>query len=321
VVHQHVAAHRIGQRLELGAVTVSIHHPDPMSVSTAAGASAFKDLYANWTLGSGTNRDQGLYAVAEAAPHYDAVVVLTDGNPTYWDNPRQGDGSHTHFADVEGGVFAAGAVKAEDTHVVALGVGRGVEGISGLNLRAISATEAFDGSNPTTADRFRTTDFEAAGDALHDIALTHCDGTLSVIEQIVLARNTGEDVTGAVSAGGGREFTATPTTPDVGGLPDRRRRTPARSAAWSFGPRSRRACQRPTSPSPNPNSRATPWSPGAATTPCARTSTAAPRCPSPTPARPTPRASPWTSPAWRRSVASSTTARRVPPTSPSRRSG
>ncbi|MCF2531470.1 vWA domain-containing protein [Yinghuangia soli] len=199
------------------------NHPDLMSVSTTEGATAFKQLYAGWSLGSGTNWDQGLYAVAKAAPHYDAVVVLTDGNPTYWNNPREGDGSHTHFADVEGGIFAANAVKAENTRVVALGVGKGVEGVSGLNLRAISGPTAFDGTNPTTADYFQTADFDTAGQALHDIALTHCDGTLSVIKQIVPAGNTGEDVTGSTSAGGGWEFTATSTTAGIGGLPDTQR--------------------------------------------------------------------------------------------------
>ncbi|MYT72327.1 hypothetical protein GTY60_21945 [Streptomyces sp. SID8367] len=196
------------------------NHPDLMSVSTKAGADSFKSLYADWTLGSGTNWDQAQYAVAKAAPVYDLVVVLTDGNPTRFSNPYTGDGSNTHFADVEGGIFASNAVKAKGERVVAVGVGKGVEGVSGLNLRAISGEEAFTGSNPTTADYYQTDDFAAAGEALHNLALTHCDGTLSVIKQIVPAGNKGEDVSGAENAEAGWQFDASTTTGGIGGLPD-----------------------------------------------------------------------------------------------------
>ncbi|MGW1817565.1 hypothetical protein ACWCQM_28860 [Streptomyces sp. NPDC002125] len=216
--------------------TGTANHPALMPVSTQAGADSFKDLYSDWTLGSGTNWDQGLYAVAKAEPHYDAVVVLTDGNPTYWNNPRSGDGSHTHFADVEGGIFATNAVKAEDSRVIAVGVGKGVEGVSGLNLRAISGTEAFDGTNPTTADYYQTEDFAGAGKALTDLALTNCAGTLSVIKQIVPEDNTGEDVTGATPAGEGWEFTATTSTPGVGGLPDTQETSSDGTGAVTFEP-------------------------------------------------------------------------------------
>ncbi|MEU5361222.1 hypothetical protein ACGF0C_20690 [Streptomyces albidoflavus] len=197
------------------------NHPEPTSVSTQAGADAFKSLYADWDLGSGTNWDQGLYAVAKAPNRYDLTVVLTDGNPTRFSKPIEGDGSRTHFADTEGGIFAANAVKAQGTRVVAVGVGRGVEGVSGLNLRAISGPEAFTGDNPETADYYQTTDFTAAGAALNQLALSNCAGTVSVIKQIVPESNTGEDVSGSRNAGPGWEFTASSTEP-LGGLPDTR---------------------------------------------------------------------------------------------------
>lgn len=196
------------------------NHPEPTSVSTQAGADAFKSLYADWDLGSGTNWDQGLYAVAKAPTRYDLTVVLTDGNPTRFSKPIEGDGSRTHFADTEGGIFAANAVKAQGTRVVAVGVGRGVEGVSGLNLRAISGPEAFTGDNPETADYYQTTDF-TAGAALNQLALSNCAGTVSVIKQIVPESNTGEDVSGSRNAGPGWEFTASSTEP-LGGLPDTR---------------------------------------------------------------------------------------------------
>ncbi|MFJ3668929.1 hypothetical protein ACIPSE_21020 [Streptomyces sp. NPDC090106] len=216
--------------------TGTTNHPDLTSVSTTAGGTAFKDRYADWTLGSGTNWDQGLNAVAEAAPVYDLVVVLTDGNPTRWGKPYTGNGSKTNFADTEGGIFSANAVKKQGSRVVAVGVGSGVEGDSVLNLRAVSGTEAFTGTNPVTADYYQTDDFAAAGTALHDIALTHCDGTLSVVKQIVPATTTGEDVTGAENAGAGWQFDASTTTSGIGGLPDTETTTDDGTGAVAFEP-------------------------------------------------------------------------------------
>ncbi|MGW6396456.1 vWA domain-containing protein [Streptomyces sp. NPDC055103] len=202
--------------------TGTANHPALMPVSTKDGAQAFKDLYQGWTLGSGTNWDQGLNAVAQSAPEYDLVVVLTDGNPTRFAKPYTGDGTNTHFADVEGGIFSANAVKAKGSRVVAVGVGKGVEGISGINLKAISGEEAFDPADPApqTADYYQTTDFAAAGEALRNMALAQCEGTLSVIKQIVPEDTEGEDVTGAEPAGEGWQFYASTTTAGIGGLPD-----------------------------------------------------------------------------------------------------
>ncbi|WP_199813116.1 vWA domain-containing protein [Streptomyces sp. NRRL F-5193] len=202
--------------------TGTVNHPALMPVSTKDGAQAFKDLYQEWALGSGTNWDQGLNAVARSAPEYDLVVVLTDGNPTRFAKPYTGDGTNTHFADVEGGIFSANAVKAKGSRIVAVGVGKGVEGISGINLKAISGEEAFDPADPApqTADYYQTTDFAAAGEALRNMALAQCEGTLSVIKQIVPEGTEGEDVTGAEPAGEGWQFDASTTTAGIGGLPD-----------------------------------------------------------------------------------------------------
>ncbi|MFE1378114.1 hypothetical protein ACFW6S_04035 [Streptomyces sp. NPDC058740] len=160
--------------------------------------------------------------MAQAGPVYDLVIVLTDGNPTRFSKPYSGDGTNTHFADVEGGIFAANAVKTKGSRVVAVGVGNGVEGISGINLQGISGQEAFDPANPApeTADYYQTTDFAAAGEALRDMALTQCEGTLSVIKLLAPEETEGEDVTGAAPAGAGWQFGATTTTAGVGGLPD-----------------------------------------------------------------------------------------------------
>ncbi|MGW2401084.1 vWA domain-containing protein [Kitasatospora sp. NPDC001664] len=218
------------------ASSVADNHPELRPVSTKAGADAFKALYAPWALGKGTNWDQGLGAVAAAAQRYELVVVITDGNPTRFGEGAEGDGSRTHFRDVENGVFAANAVKATGARVIALGVGKGVEGVSGLNLRALSGPTLYDGTNLTRADHFQTADFEAAGRDLHDLALTRCQGSLSVVKQIVPAGNQGEDVTGSVNAGAGWTFTATTDDPGIGGLPDTKATSDDGTGSVAFQP-------------------------------------------------------------------------------------
>lgn len=197
------------------------NHPELLPVSTQEGAQAFKDQYAGWEIASGTNWDDGLFKVAQAAPAYQVLVVITDGNPTrYADGSSgNGDGSNTHFRDVEAGIFSANAVKAKGTRVIALGVGRGVEGASGLNLRALSGPTAYDGTNTAVADYFQTSDYAQAGQALRELVLHQCAGSVTVIKQIVPPGNTGDDVTGATPAGAGWQFGASTGTPGAAVVP------------------------------------------------------------------------------------------------------
>ncbi len=195
--------------------------PDLASVSTAGGAAVVKSRYAGWTSGGGTNWDRGLASAAAAAPIYDIAVVITDGNPTnYSTTPVQGSGSFNRLREVENGIFSANALKAQGTRVIAFGVGAGVADVNtGLNLRSISGTVAFNGSNGPVADYYQTTNYGAAGAALRALALGNCEGSLSVVKQIVPFGNTGEDITGATPAGAGWVFDGSTTTPGVGGLP------------------------------------------------------------------------------------------------------
>ncbi|NUS57142.1 MAG: VWA domain-containing protein [Streptomycetaceae bacterium] len=218
------------------ATSVSANHPELRSVSTKAGATAFKRQYADWTLGKGTNWDQGLWAVAQSPEHYEAVVVLTDGNPTRFADDAQGDGSRTHFRDVENGIFSANAVKATGSRVVALGVGKGVEGVSALNLRALSGPTAYDGTNPGRADYYQTADFAAAGQQLRDLAMAQCKGSISVVKQILPAGASGEDLSGAVNAGAGWTFDASTTTAGIGGMPATETTTDDGTGSVAFQP-------------------------------------------------------------------------------------
>lgn len=202
------------------ATNASRNYPALTPVSTQAQANAFKSRYATWTPSGGTNWDRGIAVAAEANDRYDVVVVVTDGNPTRYDDPRQGPGSFTRLREVETGIFSANAVKARGTRVIAVGVGSGVQdSATGQNLASLSGPTKYDGSNALEADYYQSTDFAAAGEALRELALGNCAGSVSVVKQIVPSDTTGEDVTGAQPAGPGWEFGATTATPDIGGLP------------------------------------------------------------------------------------------------------
>lgn len=185
--------------------------PSLMSVSSSG--AAVKATYAGWTIGTNyTNWDQALKAVADAAPHYDAVVVITDGNPTVWGTSPDNT-VDTTLREVEYGIFSANLVKHENTRVIAFGVGDGVSSAaSGLNLRAISGPTKFNGSNAVSADYYQVADFTVAGQALRTLALGTCEGSLTVVKQVVPEGNTGENITGAQTAGGW-QMIATPVAP------------------------------------------------------------------------------------------------------------
>ncbi|WP_206154352.1 VWA domain-containing protein [Cellulosimicrobium aquatile] len=190
--------------------------PTLVPVSTQGGADAFKAQYAGWATGSGTNWDQALWAVAQAAPDYQVVVLLTDGNPTRFSaDPLLGSGGTTHFRDVENGIYSADAVKARGSRLLALGVGSGIDDVTRLNLRALSGETFYEGGDPRSADYFDLADFESAGSALRDVLLSGCASRLTVTKELVPAENLGEDVTGAVPAGPGWEISAGTTTAGV----------------------------------------------------------------------------------------------------------
>ncbi|RFU36397.1 VWA domain-containing protein [Actinomadura logoneensis] len=216
--------------------TATTNYPALRSVSTASDAASFKRLYADWQLGKGTNWDQAMREVADAPEHYELMVVLTDGNPTYYGRTIHGDGSNTRIAEVENGIFSANAVKAKGTRSFALGVGRGVAGLTELNLRSISGPTAYNGSNTAAADYFQTADYQAAGQALSDLVHRQCQGSLTVVKQLVPGDRTGSDVEGAQPAGPGWVFDASTSTPGIGGLPDTQTTSDDGTGSVSFEP-------------------------------------------------------------------------------------
>ena len=189
------------------------NYPGLVSVATQSGADAFKARYSSWTSGGGTNWDRALAATAEAEASYDIVVVITDGNPTYYSQPAEGPGNFTRIREMENGVFSANAVKNQGTRVIAVGVGEGVDDTAtGQNLRAISGPTAYSGDNATTADYYQVDDYTIVGQALRQLALGDCEGSLSVVKQIVPSGGTIDDAT---PGGAGWTFSAESQTEDV----------------------------------------------------------------------------------------------------------
>ncbi|MFF2272500.1 hypothetical protein ACFVTX_09515 [Agromyces sp. NPDC058136] len=172
-------------------------------VSTVGGANTVRNHIDSFGTPSGaTNWDRGIYQVATSGTQYDIALVLTDGNPTVYAN-NEGPGNRTRFREVENGVFSANAVKALGTRVIAFGVGSGVGG-SPDNLVAISGSQL-------NSDYFQSASYDQAGTILRNLALGACQGSVSVVKQVVSNTSTGEQKTGQTPAGGWT-FTAQPTT-------------------------------------------------------------------------------------------------------------
>lgn len=189
------------------------NYPSLTAVSTQAQANAFTNRWANWTATGGTNWDRALATVAQASESYNVVVVITDGNPTYYQN-QQGPGSFNRLREMENAVFSANAVKNNGSRVIAVGVGSGAtNAITGLNLAAISGQTKYNGSNPLLADYYQEATYAAAANAIRAMALGNCASSVSVTKMIVPNANTGENVNGAVTAPAGWEFTASAASP------------------------------------------------------------------------------------------------------------
>jgi hypothetical protein len=132
---------------------------------------------------AGTNWDQGLWQIASSSAHYDVTLVLTDGNPTFYGPGASGPGNATRFIEVENGMFAANAIKANDTNVIAVSIGSNV-GRSTDNLAAISG--------PTADKDYFTTNFADLEHLLLDLATKNCLGTVNVVKQVIPASDPGD---------------------------------------------------------------------------------------------------------------------------------
>ena len=195
------------------------NHPTLMPVTTSAQAAAFTAQFASWTPGGGTNWDAGFAAAANAQPHYDLAILLTDGNPTVLrDNPGSGSSAYNSIQDVDAGVFSANQLKQEGTRVLSLGVGPALTVASEANLRSVSGPAK-------NTDYFRAGSFDEATQVLVELAKKRCTGSIGVQKLIIPEGGTVSD---AVPAPAGWEFGAGTTT-------DAARLTPAAQTTVAGG--------------------------------------------------------------------------------------
>ncbi|MDO5494917.1 MAG: SpaA isopeptide-forming pilin-related protein [bacterium] len=153
------------------------------SVATAAGAQAVVNKVNGLTIPSGTqytNWDSGLWGLMGMASDLDAVLMLTDGVPTRY-GPN-GDGAGTsRLIEVENAIASANAIKAAGVPVIAVGVGSGVSGAAD-NLINISGPRR--GGEDALGDYYQV-NWDALADSLRALASQNCDGTVTLIKEVV----------------------------------------------------------------------------------------------------------------------------------------
>jgi hypothetical protein len=150
----------------------------PVSVADAAGVTTLSNKINQLGPPDGayTNWDAGIWQIAADNPafHYQAAIVLTDGDPTRY-GPSNNLGGvtspvTTRFAEVENGIFSANTLKGQGTSLLAVGIGASPSAPLQYvdNLRSISGTRQ-------NTDFF-TTDFNSLGTVLKNLALRNCAG-------------------------------------------------------------------------------------------------------------------------------------------------
>ncbi|GAA1147281.1 vWA domain-containing protein [Ornithinicoccus hortensis] len=142
------------------------------SVASSAGANALRSKIDGYTAPSSpryyTNWDLGLAQIP--LDTYDAVIFLTDGDPTVARTQVSG-GSNSSLFHVEEAVHSANRVKA-DTHLIVVGIGGSVNTDAGKKRLSMVSSD------------YHTAGFEEVGALLREIALEPCLGSLTVVKQI-----------------------------------------------------------------------------------------------------------------------------------------
>jgi LPXTG-motif cell wall-anchored protein len=157
--------------------------PTLRSVRTVAEAAVVKSDYHAWVSDSGTNWDAGLYTVAAAAPHYDVLLMITDGHPYGFGTVTYQGAGKSNLKGIEAGILSANLVKSEGTRIVTVGVSSSSASQIALNLKALSGP--VEGS-----DYFASSSFDAAAADLAALAQGNCDGTITVNKRVIPAEET-----------------------------------------------------------------------------------------------------------------------------------
>lgn len=149
---------------------------------------------------SGTNWEEGLlHAQAVAGGPPDLMVFVTDGNP----NRYVGSTTTNESLALSRAVTAADGIKSAGTRIFAIGVGTAVgTPAHAANIRSISGTTEFTGSNFATADYALVASFDDLKSEMTGIVASLCGSRLIITKSVL-------DQSGEPVDASGWKFTAT----------------------------------------------------------------------------------------------------------------
>ncbi|MFS0866045.1 hypothetical protein AB3M83_01765 [Microbacterium sp. 179-B 1A2 NHS] len=157
------------------ATAATANRPLPLtSLADAAGVSSISS-YINGiqrpaSAQGGTNWDRGFAAVAGSSEDYDALIFLTDGNPTQYGSPVRGPGNSTDGPVIDAAVRSANALKATGTRIVPIGVSDNLSGQALAEFREHIRQV----SGPVEGTDYHIADFSALQRTLIDIVNQNC---------------------------------------------------------------------------------------------------------------------------------------------------
>ncbi|GIH18484.1 VWA domain-containing protein [Rugosimonospora africana] len=144
------------------------------AIPDAAAAAPVKAAVNSLTAGGSVNWDSGLWQIAASTVHYDAVIMLTGGNPTVFGPDAEGTGNSTRFLDVENAIYSANALKAKGTAVRVIGLGTAFRDAED-NLAVVGGA--------TLAGS--VVSYRQLGTALRDLARNACRNTVNVVKKLI----------------------------------------------------------------------------------------------------------------------------------------
>ncbi|MGJ9412632.1 hypothetical protein ACHAAC_07960 [Aeromicrobium sp. CF4.19] len=115
------------------ATSAAANQPLPLtSLATSAGSEAVAakadGIVRPASAQGGTNWDRAFAAVTASPEAYDALLFVTDGNPTQYGSPAAGPGSSTNVDTITRAVQSANALKEEGTRIIGIGVSDNLSG-------------------------------------------------------------------------------------------------------------------------------------------------------------------------------------------------
>ncbi|MEI3847067.1 DUF7507 domain-containing protein [Microbacterium sp. CCNWLW44] len=186
-----------------------INAPLPLTALDDAGVTSVTD----WVQGiqrpasaqGGTNWDRAFAAVDAADESYDALLFVTDGNPTQYSSPAQGPGNSTNAATITAAVDSANALKASGTRVVGVGLTDNITNMDEFREHMSQISGSVEGSD------YLSTNFEDLADVLRALVEENCAVTPSPAIELVKTARLAHGATGAVGDTVEYTFAATNT--------------------------------------------------------------------------------------------------------------